>query len=95
MHRGCFKMMRFTTSVTVQLQFNLSSSSVWCSTIVKLYSVTALFVFGNMLSCNLLVSCTAFFFMSRSRIRCLLHLVQEYECFLSSHCNGTVTASLK
>lgn len=83
---SCFKMMSLITSLEkVILQFNLSySGSVLSSNTVKLYIVTALFVFGYFCIVMQPIGHTYFIFLvSQSTIRCLLHLIHVQKCQLS------------
>lgn len=64
--RNCFKMMSLIASLEkVRLQFNFScSGSVLSSNTVKLYLVTVLCLDVSVLSCNVLVTHTFFFFFN-------------------------------
>lgn len=74
--RNSFKMLGLTTSVNCNLTFsNLSDSgSVLSSNAVKLYLLT-LFLFGCSCIVMQLIGHASYFFMSRSTVRCVLHLV--------------------
>lgn len=84
--RSCSKIMSLTTSLEkVRLQFNISHrGSVLPSNTVKLYSLTTLFVFGYFCVVVQPIGHTYFIFlMSRSTIRCILHLIHAQKCYLS------------